>query len=155
FDELRRLQHGGCHPVDGCRFTPKYDGVSFPVIGSNLKLADGLPATLPFGVSYVGSTPVGTLAVAPHDLSTRVSRSGIDDVTVADPLDTVNRTADLLEFLGVHTIVLLVHEDLHVPADTIAGCRQATGPARPIVEGASPAVDIIFTGGSRESFACS
>src|SRR5699024_10652666 len=72
FDELRRLQNGGCHPMDGRRFTPQYDGVSFPVIASNLKLGDGLPATLPFGVSYVGTTPVGTIAVSPHDLASRV-----------------------------------------------------------------------------------
>ncbi len=152
--ELRRLQLGGCHPVDGCRFTPQFSGASFPMIGSNLKLKDGLPATLPFGVSYAGSTPVGTIAISQQDLATRVAPAGVADVTVADPLETVNRTADLLQFLGVRTIVLLMHEDLEVAADTADGCASATGPARPIVDNASPAVDIIFTGGSSQSFTC-
>lgn len=154
FAELRRLQLGGCHPVDGCRFSPEYAGASFPMIGSNLNLPDGLPATLPFGVSFVGSIPVGTIAITPRDLATRVTPAGVEDLTVADPLETVNRTADLLEFLGVHTIVLLLNEDLDVPEDSSQGCAQAFGPAREIVDKASPAVDVIFTGGSNTSFTC-
>ncbi|GAA4805416.1 bifunctional UDP-sugar hydrolase/5'-nucleotidase [Tomitella cavernea] len=154
FAELRQLQTGGCHPVDGCRFTPQFSGAAFPMVGSNLKLDSGLPATLPFAVSYAGSTPVGTIAITQKDLATRVAPAGIADVTVADPLQTINRTAELLRFLGVRAIVLLMHEDLEVPADTADGCARATGPARPIIDNASPAVDIIFTGGSSQSFAC-
>ncbi len=152
--ELRRLQLGGCHPDDGCRFTPGFAGASFPMIGSDLTLPDGLPATLPFGVGFVGSVPVGTIAVTPRDLATRVAPAGVADVTVTDPLETVDRTADLLRFLGVHAIVLLLHEDLHVAADTPDGCASATGPAREVIDHASPAVDIIFTGGSDGPFAC-
>lgn len=154
FAELLRLQGGGCHPVDGCRFTAQFDGASFPMVGSNLALTNGQPATLPFSVSFAGAIPVGTIAITPQDLADRVAPAGVEDVRVTDPLRTIDRTAGLLHFLGVRTIVLLLHEDLNVPDDSAAGCAKATGPARRIVDQASPAVDVIFTGGTDDAFTC-
>ena len=54
--ELLRLQQGGCHPVDGCRFDRDFDGAAFPFLAANLD-RDGAPVTMPFAIDYVGTTP--------------------------------------------------------------------------------------------------
>ena len=45
-DELLRMQHGGCHPTDGCLFRPTFGGATFPLLGANVG-ATGAPPPLP------------------------------------------------------------------------------------------------------------
>ena len=41
-DELLRMQHGGCHPVDGCYFPDEpYAGADFPWLAANVVKKDG------------------------------------------------------------------------------------------------------------------
>ena len=34
--ELKRIQKGGCHPTDGCKFNPSYAGAKFPYLSANV-----------------------------------------------------------------------------------------------------------------------
>ena len=54
YKELLRIQLGGCHPVDGCQFEPKYRGTKFPFLGANVTFRNGLPALLPLHDQGVG-----------------------------------------------------------------------------------------------------
>lgn len=46
-DELRRMQNGGCHPVDGCYFpNDPYDGADFPMLAANVVPEDRPDKTL-------------------------------------------------------------------------------------------------------------
>ncbi len=148
FTELLRLKHGGCHPVDGCQFNEHFEGAQFPIVASNLVLDNGLPATLPFTVNFAGPTPVGTIAITPTDTPSRVTPDGVLGLRFNDELTEINRTADLLDFLGVKAIVLLLHEG--IPED---GC-EAPGQVHDIAAAASPKVDVIFTGQSSGQYDC-
>src|SRR4030095_5268634 len=36
WQELLRLQRGGCHPKDGCQFGSSFDGAHFPMLAANV-----------------------------------------------------------------------------------------------------------------------
>ena len=148
YTELLRLKNGGCHPVDGCQFSERFDGAQFPIVASNMVLDDGRPATLPFTVNFAGGVPVGTIAITPTDTPSRVTPDGVAGLQFNDELAEITRTADLLDFLGVKAIVLLVHEG--IPE---GGC-EAAGRVREIASAASPKVDVIFTGQSSGQYDC-
>ena len=38
YQELLRMQLGGCHPTDGCRFRDRYPRAKFPILGGNVYL---------------------------------------------------------------------------------------------------------------------
>lgn len=148
FTELLRLQRGGCHPVSGCQFDESFGGATFPMVASNMVFDNGHPATLPFSVSFAGPVPVGTIAITPKDTPSRVTPDGVAGLKFNDELAEINRTADLLDFLGVKTIVLLLHDG--IPSD---GCS-APSRVQELASTASPKVDIIFTGQSNGQFDC-
>lgn len=148
FTELLRLQRGGCHPVSGCQFDESFHGADFPFVASNMTFDNGRPATLPFSVSFAGTVPVGTIAISPTDTPARVAPDGVAGLKFNDELTEINRTADLLDFLGVKAIVLLLHDGL-----PDGGC-DVPSRVRDVVTAASPKVDVIFTGQSNSQYDC-
>ncbi|WP_024795896.1 bifunctional metallophosphatase/5'-nucleotidase [Tomitella biformata] len=148
FTELLRLKNGGCHPVDGCQFGEGFSGARFPIVASNIVFDNGRPATLPFTVNFAGTIPVGTIAITPADTPSRVTPDGVAGLRFTDEITEINRTADLLDFLGVKTIVLLLHEG--IPTE---GC-DAAGRVHEVASAASPKVDVIFTGQNSGQYNC-
>lgn len=154
FAEFRRLQTGGCHPVDGCQFGPTFDGARFPLLAANMTFPDGTPATLPFAVNYVDGVPVGVIGVLPSDAPTKVAVEGVAGLQFGDELAAIDRTADTLDFLGVRAIVVLLHRGDERAAGGPNSCDLTDGPARTIASRATPLVDAIFTADSHTQFNC-
>lgn len=154
FDEFRRMQTGGCHPVDGCEFEPAYAGAQFPMLAANMTFADGTPATLPFAVNYVDGVPVGVIGVMPSDAPAKVARDGVAGLGFDDELATIDRTAATLDFLGVHAIVVLLHRGDEQATGGPNSCDLSDGPVRAIAARATPLVDAIFTADSHTQYNC-
>lgn len=156
YTEFRRMQAGGCHPVDGCLFGNTFAGAEFPLLAANMEFDDGAPATLPFTVDYVEGIPVGVIATMPADTATMVTSEGVGGLRFTDELTAVDRTADLLDFFGVRAIVLLLHKGAEPVADHGPNsCEVTSGPARDLALRASPKVDVIFTADSHQQYNCS
>ena len=156
YTEFRRMQTGGCHPTDGCRFGNTFEGANFPLLAANMEFDDGAPATLPFTVDYVEGIPVGVIATMPADTATMVTPEGVGGLRFTDELAAVDRTADLLDFFGVRAIVLLMHKGAEPIADNGPNsCEVTSGPARDLALRASPKVDVIFTADSHQQYNCS
>lgn len=155
YRELLRMQTGGCHPTDGCQFQPRYNGSDFPFLGANVTFKNSqLPALAPFWLSYVQGVPVGFIGVPLEGTPEIVAAEGIKDIQFRDEIESVNRYANILDRLGVKTIVLTMHQ-----GDTTAGggpnaCNGVAGPGRVIAEGVSPKVDVVFAGHSHQQFNC-
>ncbi len=101
YQELLRIQLGGCHPVDGCQFHNPYPGAKFPYLAANITFTKtGLPATLPFTVKVVGGVKVGIIGATLKDLPTIVSPDGIQGLSFGDEAAAINRSSTLLQRLG-------------------------------------------------------
>ncbi|MDH6282571.1 5'-nucleotidase [Prescottella agglutinans] len=154
FGELRRMQTGGCHPVDGCQFQSVFDGAQFPLLAANMTFPDGTPAALPYAVDYVDGIPVGVIGVMPSDAPAKIAVDSVTGLEFGDELEAIDRTADTLDFLGVHAIVVLLHRGDTEASGGPNSCDLGDGPARTIATRATPKVDAIFTADTHTQFNC-
>ncbi|MEU8631122.1 bifunctional metallophosphatase/5'-nucleotidase [Amycolatopsis sp. NPDC048633] len=154
YKELQRMQFGGCNPTDGCQFDKKFKGADFPFLGSNVYFTNGLPALLPFTVKFEGGVPIGVIGATLKDLPTVVTPEAIKGLKFGDEVEAINRTANLLDFLGVKSQVVLLHQGDNTEATGPNDCKTLPGPATAIAKAVTPKVDAIFTGHSHQQYNC-
>ncbi|HEX6343371.1 bifunctional metallophosphatase/5'-nucleotidase [Umezawaea sp.] len=156
YRELLRIQHGGCHPVDGCQFNDRYTGAKFPILGANVtKVNSGLPALPPFWVEVRDGVPIGFIGMPLKDVPILVDPNGVKELQFGDEVKAANRYADLLNLIGIKSIVLLVHQGDQVAANGGPnGCTNTPGPGQLIAEKVSPKIDAVFSGHSHQHYNC-
>ncbi|WP_326567226.1 bifunctional UDP-sugar hydrolase/5'-nucleotidase [Amycolatopsis rhabdoformis] len=156
YQELLRMQFGGCNQTDGCQFRPTYQGADFPILGSNVYFTNGLPALLPFSVQFSGGVPIGIIGATLKDLPSVVTPDAIKGLKFGDETQAINRTANLLDLLGIKAQVVLLHQgDETLPGSGPNDCKtQPNGDADVIAKNVSPKVDAIFTGHSHQQYNC-
>lgn len=156
YDELLRLQRGGCHPVDGCQFDDPFTGMDFPVLGANVYLKrSGLPALRPFKVVRSGGQSIGVIGATLEDLPSVVVADGIKKLRFGDEVSAINRTSRLLQRMGVRTQIVTVHQGSTPAANTGPnGCNINGGPGLELAENVSPDVDAIFQAHSHQQYNC-
>lgn len=152
--ELLRLQHGGCHPVDGCRGPQPFAGAGFQYLAAStvvratgktllpayaIRRFDGVP------VAFVGLTLKGT----PHI----VMPSGVAGLEFRDEADTVNALVPELRRQGVNTIVVLLHEGGEADGGR-DGCDNLRGAITRIVPRLDRAVAVVVSGHTHRSYVC-
>jgi len=154
--ELQRLVAGGCHPDDGCRFGPTYDGASFPVLAANVTTA-GRPVLPGHVVLDVGGTRLGVIGATLTELPDLVSPDGIRDIEVGDEIAAVDAASAELTAQGVHAQVLLVHQGDGTGSGGGPGscALEPGGPGSAIAAGVSADVDAVFSAHSHEQYVCS
>ena len=157
YQELLRIQFGGCHPVDGCQFHNPYPGADFPFLASNITFTNsGLPATLPFTIKSVGGVRIGIIGATLKDLPTIVSPDGIQGLSFGDEAAAINRSSTLLQKLGVKAQVVVIHQgDSTVGANGPNDCNlAANGALSAINAGVSANVDAIISGHTHIQYNC-
>lgn len=157
YQELLRMQNGGCHPTDGCQFRPTFDGADFPFLGANVTFDNGDPALAPFTIKRIGAVQVGVIGATLKDLPTVVTPEAIKGLKFGDEVEAINRSSAVLDRMGVRAQVVVLHQ-----GDSVTGaggpdsCNLVPGgPGSQIAAGASPSVDVIFTGHSHQAYNCS
>lgn len=158
YEELLRMQRGGCHPVDGCQFSEKYKGANFPILGANVtKAKTGLPALPPFWVEIRDGIPIGFIGMPLKDVPVLVDPNGIKELKFGDEVKAANKYANLLDAIGIKSIVLLVHQGDQVTS-TGGGpnaCNVApNNPGSVIATSVSPKIDAVFSGHSHQHYNC-
>ncbi|TWP51579.1 bifunctional metallophosphatase/5'-nucleotidase [Lentzea tibetensis] len=158
YKELLRMQRGGCHPVDGCQFRDRYRGANFPILGANVTLAkNGLPALPPFWVEIRDGIPIGFIGMPLKDVPTLVDPNGIKELKFGDEIAAANKYANLLDTLGIKSIVLLIHQGDQVSSTPGGpnGCTVQPGnPGSAIATAVSPKIDAVFSGHSHQHYNC-
>jgi 5'-nucleotidase len=154
YKELQRMQFGGCHPTDGCQFRSSFKGAQFPFLGSNVAFTNGFPALLPFSVQFSGGVPIGIIGATLKDLPSVVTPEAIAGLKFTDEVQAINRTAGLLDLIGVKAQVVLLHQGDNTAVAGPDECKSVTGPATTIAKAVTPKVDAIFTGHSHQQYNC-
>ncbi|NYI04924.1 bifunctional metallophosphatase/5'-nucleotidase [Allostreptomyces psammosilenae] len=155
FAELRRIQDGGCHPVDGCQFEDGYEGADFPYLGANMTWEEtGRAAVAPYTVRHVKGVPVGIIGLPLRGMDTLVAADGIAGLEFGDEVEAIDRAARQLDRRGVRSIVVLLHQGDNTEGGGPSDCATLPGPARAIAEESSPLVDVFFTGHSHQQYTC-
>ena len=153
--ELLRMQHGGCHPVDGCYFPDQpYDGANFPWLAANVVHTDTGKTVLPSTwVKKVGDVKVGFIGMTLEGTPELVAQNGIVGLTFQDEVAAANRAVKELKRKDVKAIVVLIHEG-GLNTGTFDGCAGVSGPIVQIAQNLDPAIDFIASGHTHQPYVC-
>lgn len=154
--ELLRMQHGGCHPEDGCYFPRRpYDGAEFPWLAANVEFKGSDQTLLPaYKIKRMRGVKVGFIGMTTETTPALVSPSGVDEVNFLDEVRTANRYARILQRRGVKAIVLLLHEGGY-QTGRYNRCEGISGPVVRITRRLHHQIDAVITGHTHEPYLCS
>jgi 5'-nucleotidase len=154
-EELLRMQHGGCHPVDGCYFPGEpYDGADFDWLAANVVRKDTGETLLPgTKIERVQGTRVGFIGMTLEATDTLVNPEGVSTVEFRDEVETANAQARALKKKGVEAIVVLLHEG-GLQTGTYRQCTGISGPIVEIAENLHPEIDAVITGHTHQPYVC-
>lgn len=153
WQELKRMQEGGCHPVDGCKGPKPFAGAKFDYLAASTFLDNGETLFPPYAIREFEGVKVGfigmTLEGTP-DVITPAARAGI---RFADEAETVNGLVPKLQAQGVEAIVVLLHEGGYTTGAQ-DDCRGLSGTITEIVPKFDRAVDVVVTGHTNGIYIC-
>jgi 5'-nucleotidase len=151
--ELLRMQHGGCHPIDGCQFHA-FEGAEFDFLAANVRYQDGGETIFPaYGVREVAGVKIAFIGMTLESTPSIVTPSGISTIEFLDEVETVNAIVPVLQAQGIESIVVLIHEGGFASGGE-NGCTGASGPIVAIVNGLDPAVDVVVSGHTHSAYNC-
>ncbi|KQO45364.1 MULTISPECIES: bifunctional UDP-sugar hydrolase/5'-nucleotidase [unclassified Frigoribacterium] len=122
----------------------------FPYVNANILKSDGTPAYRPYVVEEIGGVRVAFIGALTETMPTLVSPAGIEGLTFAPVVDSVNAVADdIVETDAADAIVLLLHEGAETGSlDSVTG-DNAFGE---IARGVSGDVSAIFSGHTHQGY---
>ncbi|GMA33396.1 ExeM/NucH family extracellular endonuclease [Litorihabitans aurantiacus] len=137
------------------------ENATFPILGANVRLADGSPALQEYSLHEVDGLTVAVIGAVTEETPTLVSPAGIADLTFTDPVEAVNRVAEQLTDGNLDNdeadvIIAEYHEGAGagIPDGSTLEEEVADGGAfADIVNLTDPAVDVIFTGHTHKQYA--
>ena len=156
--ELKRLQFGGCHPVDGCQDGDGFAGANFPILAANVTdKQTKLPILLPFDIKFVGTVPVAFVGMTLKGTPSIVNPAGITTVDFRDEVETANFYAKLLGLIGIRSLVLVIHEggQQNPTSSDPSNCASFAGAITPIVAGLNPNYGVVVSGHTHQWYSCS
>jgi len=153
--ELRRMQQGGCHPVDGCYFPDRpYAGARFAWLAANLVDMDGRTPLPPYWIKRIDGIDVAFIGMTLEGTDVLVAKAGIAGYRFLDEAATANRLVPQLRRQGVEAIVVLLHEGGVPNQREVNGCRGVSGPIVAINAALSAEIDAVITGHTHQPYNC-
>jgi 5'-nucleotidase len=153
--EFVRVQRGGCHPDDGCRGSPSFDGAAFEYLAANVivdQRGDTLfPAT---AMRTFDGVSVGFIGLVLENLSDLVAPSAIEGLTILPPAHAANTAAARLRADGADVVIAVIHEGGYPADGDDETCGQMTGGLVPVVGAMSADIDVVISGHTNRSYVC-
>lgn len=154
-EELLRLRKGGCHPKDGCKYTPSFAGAKFEMLGANVSSSKSDPKPFPpYVIREVLGVPIGFVGMPLEDTPHSVVPEGVVGLSFADEVKTANALVPELRAKGVETMILLVHQGGEVSSPGLDECNNLKGAIVPIAEKLDKAYDAIISGHTHQLYNC-
>jgi 5'-nucleotidase len=153
-DELKRMQNGGCHPVDHCQGPHPFTGARFHYLAaSTIDKSTGKTLFPAFEIREFEGIPIAFIGLTLKGTADIVSPSGIADLEFKDEAETVNALVPELKARGVKAIVVLIHQGGY-PTGDYNECPAISGAIVDIVKKFDRAVDIVITGHTHQPYVC-
>ncbi|MDE5456667.1 bifunctional metallophosphatase/5'-nucleotidase [Bradyrhizobium sp. CSA112] len=153
-DELLRMQHGGCHPVDQCQGPHPFAGAKFRYLAaSTFEKSSGKTVFPPYEIRTFDGIPVAFIGLTLKGTPGLVSPTGVADLEFRDEASTVNALIPELKARGVEAIVVLIHEG-GLPTGDYNECPGVSGPIVDIVKKFDHAVDVVVSGHTHRAYVC-
>ena len=153
-DELLRMQHGGCHPIDQCQGPHPFAGAKFRYLAaSTFEKSSGKTVFPPYEIRQFDGIPVAFIGLTLKGTPGLVSPTGVADLEFRDEASTVNALIPELKARGVEAIVVLIHEG-GLPTGDYNECPGISGPIVDIVKKFDKAVDVVVTGHTHRAYVC-
>jgi len=156
WQELLRLQNGGCHPVDGCfAGIPVFPGASYEYLAANVVFLDsGETLFAATSVQQFDGVKVGFIGIALESTPTIVVASGVEGLMFASEVDVINHYVKYLKDTeGLKAIVVILHDGAG-SGPTINSCNLADPFFTNVVMQIDPEVDALITGHSHSTYNC-
>lgn len=152
--ELKRMQSGGCHPVDGCKGPHQFVGAKFNYLAaSTFDTTTGQTLFPPYTVKTFEGIPVAFVGLTLKGTPLIVSPPGVAGLTFGDEADTVNALVPELKAKGIEAIVVLIHEG-GMPTGDYNECPGISGAIVDIVKRLDRAVDLVVSGHTHQAYIC-
>ncbi|KQX74958.1 5'-nucleotidase C-terminal domain-containing protein [Aeromicrobium sp. Root472D3] len=130
---------------------------NFPFLSANTFKADKTPLLKKYETFTVNGVDVAVVGAVTEETPSLVSPAGIQGLTFADPVDSINDTVDELEALPAaqkpDVIVASIHEGAPDGAKTLEQNAAASPVFKEVVEKTDPRVDAIFMGHTHQAYA--
>ena len=156
-DELRRMQRGGCHPVDGCQDGTGFGGADFRFLAANVvRETSGRTLFRPYSIKRFKGVKVGFIGMTLEGTPDIVSPAGVAGLDFLDEAETANRYArELRRRHGVRAVVVLLHQGgVQSSPGGINDCNGISGEIVDIVERTTQRVDLFITGHTHSAYNC-
>ncbi len=153
WQELKRMQDGGCHPKDGCKGPKPFEGATFEYLAASTWLEDGKTLFPPYTVRAFDGVKVGFIGLTLEGTPDVITPAANAGLRFTDEAETVNALVPKLQADGIEAIVVLIHEG----GFTTGGqddCRGMSGTIAEIVPKFDPAVDVVVTGHTNGIYIC-
>jgi 5'-nucleotidase len=152
--ELKRMQSGGCSPVDGCKGPRPFLGAKFSYLAaSTFDTTTGQTLFPPYAIKTFEDIPVAFIGLTLKGTPNIVSPPGVAGLKFGDEVETVNALIPELKAKGVEAIVVLIHEG-GVPTGDYNECPGISGPIVDIVKKLDHAVDLVVSGHTHQAYIC-
>jgi 5'-nucleotidase len=159
--ELRRMQNGGCHPVDGCQDGDPFSGAFFQYLAANVFFEGTNRTVLPsYEIERAGREKVAFIGLTLEGTPLIVTPSGVEGLEFRDEVVTTNALVRTLRRRGIETIVVLIHEGGQQNAPFAQGfmdsnrCDNFSGAIQPIVEALDREVDAVVSAHTHQPYVC-
>ena len=152
--ELKRMQNGGCHPVDGCQGPHAFLGAKFHYLAaSTIEKDTGKTIFPPYEIRQFDGIPVGFIGLTLKGTPDIISPTSAAGLEFRDEADTVNASVAELKARGVEAIVVLIHEG-GFPTGDYNECPGISGAIVEITKKFDSAVDVVVSGHTHRAYVC-
>jgi 5'-nucleotidase len=153
-DELKRMQDGGCHPVDRCQGPHPFTGAKFHYLAaSTVETATGKTIFPPYEIREFDHIPVAFIGLTLKGTSGIISPASAAGLEFRDEAESVNALVPELKARGVEAIVILIHEGGY-PTGDYNECPAISGAIVDIVRKFDPAIDLVISGHTHHAYVC-
>lgn len=156
WEELLRIDNGGCHPADGCfPGVPEFPGASFEYLASNVvRLDTGQTLFAAASVKEVDGVKIGFIGVALESTPTIVVASAVEGLMFEAEADTINHYVKYLKDTeGLKAIVVILHNGAGA-ASSHNACNYADPFFANVIMKIDPEVDAVITGHTHNAYNC-